>query len=245
MKSLKNIVSESLTGRSSRRVNESEDEVIEAFLNDWVSDDELEDYLEVAGKDIYVTSDFTLTPTNPSKLKDLTNPKYNLRQVYGLDLSGSNISSLKGCPEDIGVLEVRDCKRLKNFKGMEKVIDDGSFGPVQVYASGSGINSLEGLPQYIQYISCEDCKGLKSLKGCPDSIISGMNFSGCSNLVDITSHLPSDVGSGEDFVANFDNTKISELMWEPGNADDTDSCVVTFENTPLADSEGTDRYVVY
>lgn len=83
------------------------------------------------------------------------------------DISGSDIQSLKGCPETVqGSFYCKECHELSN---------------------------LQGAPSYVGGdFSCQGCNNLKSTKGFPKHVGKKFNFRDCKNLRDYTD-APEDV----------------------------------------------------
>lgn len=77
------------------------------------------------------------------------------------DISGSDIPSLKGCPETVqGSFYCKECHKLSN---------------------------LQGAPSYVgDDFSCQGCKNLRSTKGFPKHVGKKFNFRDCKNLRDYT-----------------------------------------------------------
>ena len=84
----------------------------------------------------------------------------------------SNLSSLKGCPEEVG--GKFDCQYCRNLE------------------------SLEGAPQEVGgSFHCNNCVNLKSLKGCPKEV--GEDFN-CINCISLTSLNGAPEKVGRDFL---------------------------------------------
>ena len=77
------------------------------------------------------------------------------------DISGSDIPSLKGCPETVqGSFYCKECHKLSN---------------------------LQGAPSYVGGdFSCQGCKNLRSTIGFPKHVGKKFNFRDCKNLRDYT-----------------------------------------------------------
>ena len=77
------------------------------------------------------------------------------------DISGSDIPSLKGCPETVqGSFYCKECHKLSN---------------------------LQGAPSYVGGdFSCQGCTNLRSTKGFPKHVGKKFNFRDCKNLRDYT-----------------------------------------------------------
>lgn len=77
------------------------------------------------------------------------------------DISGSDIPSLKGCPETVqGSFYCKECHKLSN---------------------------LQGAPNYVGGdFSCQGCTNLRSTKGFPKHVGKKFNFRDCKNLRDYT-----------------------------------------------------------
>lgn len=104
-----------------------------------------------------------------SKLKYLWNfPK---RVEGSVEMTGSNIKSLSGCPEWIGEHLFVGGTKITSLKGIAKYIGGN------VHFAGSNLKSLEGLQDKLEGDLHTEATKLKSLKGSPKTIMGVFNAS--------------------------------------------------------------------
>lgn len=103
-----------------------------------------------------------------------------------LYLDGLGITSLKGCPDEIGGTFVALRNKLKSLE----------YGPKKVYDSYSvslnSLTSLKGSPEYINSDFICDCNKLKDLKGGPKKV--GKYYNCRANNLTSLEGAPEEVG---------------------------------------------------
>lgn len=117
-----------------------------------------------------------------------------------LVLWGLGITEFDYMPENVSVINCRECHSLESLKGLPTVIDniyikncdklaDLTGAPQKVGRHFRcefcpGITSLKGAPQECKEFFCCGCPNLKSLEGCPQKIET-LNCSYCPELTSL------------------------------------------------------------
>ena len=140
---------------------------------------------------------------------ELTNDLFVFGKVKNFTcFDNSNITSLKGAPEEVDNLNCAWCYNLRSLEGCPKVINKCAL------FNDSSVESLEGLPKIINGdLELKNTK-LKNLIGAPEKVMGYFMLEGCMQLESLEG-APKYVGK------TFDCSYCIELKSLEGGPDDT------------------------
>lgn len=150
---------------------------MKSMIKEWITKQHINNYVINDDLSISVAGD-AIVKCSGSRL-----PEYiNFLRVDGMFIiRGRLLTSLKGCPEEVGEdFSCVGCKRLTSLEGAPKKIG-GEFDCSECYK----LKTLKGAPEEVTYFDCSDCNELKTLEGAPRKVKKGFFCNNCKKLTSL------------------------------------------------------------
>lgn len=143
---------------------------IKVLIKDWLNKHSVKSYR--------INKDNTITCNSSVYLyiKQEDIPEYiKFKQIKkNLSILGTDVTSLRCCPEIIHGDFFLFCENLKSLEGAPKIVE-GYFECCEC----TSLTSLEGGPKSVgEYFDCSHCENLTSFKGAPEIVGSNMRCIG-------------------------------------------------------------------